>query len=76
MEERHRSKRKWFDARVVGYGSMVGEGLLALLATLAVCTGFKNTGAWHQHFSSWGAANGLSAKLMLSFSGAGNFYQD
>ena len=65
--------KKWSDARVVGYGSMVGEGLLALLATLAVCTGFKSTAAWHSHFSSWGAANGLTAKINAFVLGAGNF---
>ena len=29
--------KKFKDAKPIGYGSMLGEGLLALLATLAVC---------------------------------------
>ena len=31
----------WKDARVIGYGAMLAEGLLALLATLAVATGLN-----------------------------------
>lgn len=63
----------WRDCRVVGYGSMLGEGLLALLATLAVCTGFMNRAAWHSHYATWGKANGLSAKIEAFVSGAGQF---
>ena len=33
---------EWEDAKPVGYGSMLGEGLLALLATVAVATGFDS----------------------------------
>lgn len=65
----------WKDAKSIGYGSMLGEGLLALLATLAVCTGFSSEGAWHQHYASWGAANGLSAKINAFVQGAGKFVQ-
>jgi carbon starvation protein len=64
---------KWKDARVIGYGSMLGEGLLALLATLAVTTGFASSEAWHSHYSNWNAANGLSAKINAFVLGAGNF---
>ena len=64
---------KWKDARVIGYGSMLGEGLLALLATLAVTTGFANSQAWHSHYSNWNAANGLSAKINAFVLGARNF---
>ena len=35
------------DARAVGYGAMLGEGVLALIATLAVSAGLAN---WAQHF--------------------------
>jgi len=65
----------WTDAKPIGFGSMLGEGLLALLATLAVASGFENTGAWHVHYSSWGAANGLTAKINAFVLGAGKFLQ-
>ena len=63
----------WEDARKIGYGAMLGEGLLALLATLAVATGFKSQAAWHMHYASWDSANSLSAKISAFVQGAGNF---
>lgn len=65
----------WADAKPIGYGSMLGEGLLALLATVAVATGFDSPGAWHNHYSSWNAANGLTAKINAFVMGAGGFLQ-
>lgn len=64
---------KWSDAKPIGYGSMLGEGLLALLATLAVTAGFSSPAAWHSHYGSWSAANGLSAKISAFVLGAGEF---
>jgi carbon starvation protein len=64
---------KWKDAKPIGYGSMLGEGLLALLATLAVTAGFKTSTEWHSHYGSWSAANGLSAKISAFVMGAGEF---
>ncbi len=63
----------WTDARPVAYGSMLGEGFLAILATLAVTSGFANQSAWHNHYANWGAANGLNAKISAFVLGAGKF---
>ncbi len=41
------------DARGIGYGGMLGEGLLALVAVLAVSAGLGSTAAWHAHYDSW-----------------------
>lgn len=49
------------DARFIGYGAMLGEGTLALIATLAVSAGVAN---WSEHYHSWAAA---------SAGGLGNF---
>lgn len=49
------------DARPVGYGGMLGEGTLALIATLAVSAGLAN---WSSHYDSWSKA---------ATSGIGNF---
>ncbi|MCG8591244.1 MAG: carbon starvation protein A [Proteobacteria bacterium] len=61
------------DARPIGYGGMLGEGSLGLLAVLAATAGFATAGEWHSHYSSWGAANGLSAKLDAFVSGGATF---
>lgn len=63
----------WQEAKPVGYGSMLGEGILAVLATLAVTAGFKTEALWHNHYASWGAANGLAAKINAFVTGAGHF---
>ena len=42
------------DAKPIGYGSMLGEGCLALAATMAVAAGFS-AADWHSHYDT-GAA--------------------
>ncbi|MEM7411629.1 MAG: carbon starvation protein A [Myxococcota bacterium] len=61
------------DARPIGYGGMLGEGLLGMLAVLAATAGFASGAEWHGHYASWGAANGLSAKLDAFVSGGATF---
>jgi carbon starvation protein len=61
------------DARPIGYGGMLGEGALGLLAVLAATAGFSSAAEWHGHYASWGAANGLSAKLDAFVSGGATF---
>lgn len=61
------------DARPIGYGAMLAEGMLGLLAVLAATAGFSNAEEWWSHYSSWGAANGLAAKLDAFVSGGATF---
>jgi carbon starvation protein len=61
------------DARAIGYGGMLGEGTLGLLAVLAATAGFATTADWWGHYASWGEASGLSAKLGAFVSGGGTF---
>jgi carbon starvation protein len=61
------------DARPIGYGGMLGEGVLGMLAVLAATAGFSNAAEWHVHYASWGAASGLSAKLDAFVSGGATF---
>jgi carbon starvation protein len=61
------------DARPIGYGGMLGEGALGMLAVLAATAGFADAGAWHTHYASWGAADGLSAKLDAFVVGGATF---
>jgi carbon starvation protein len=63
------------DAEIIGYGAMLGEGTLALVATLAATAGFAVVAenGWETHFKSWEAANGLPAKLTAFVEGSGVF---
>ena len=61
------------DARAIGYGAMLGEGSLGMLAVLASTAGFASYAEWSGHYASWGAASGLSAKLDAFVSGSATF---
>ncbi len=72
------------DAQVVGYGSMLTEGFLATLVILACCAGLGlgiekggeflvGQEAWLDRYASWGAAQGLPAKIGAFVDGAANF---
>ncbi|RMG20062.1 MAG: carbon starvation protein A [Deltaproteobacteria bacterium] len=56
------------DARAIGYGGMLGEGLLALVSTLAVSAGLSN---WAGHYESWAVAAGHGVANFVE--GAGSF---
>jgi len=60
-------------ARPIGYGGMLGEGTLGMLAVLAATAGFSTRSDWHAHYASWGAASGLSAKLDAFVTGGATF---
>lgn len=61
------------DARPIGYGGMLGEGALGLLAVLASTAGFTSTAHWSMHYASWSAASGLGPKLNAFVTGGGRF---
>ncbi len=72
------------DALFVGYGSMLIEGILAILVIAAVAAGIgmgytaasgeNLTGvqAWTTHYASWTAAEGLGSKISAFVIGAAN----
>lgn len=41
------------DARTIGYGGMLGEGLLAMLAVLATTAGLGTAAEWHAQYADW-----------------------
>lgn len=48
------------DARYVGYGGAIGEGMLALTAILATTAGFAvyaGVDGWHEHYGTWASAS-------------------
>ncbi|MDH3211794.1 MAG: carbon starvation protein A [Myxococcales bacterium] len=61
------------DARSIGYGGMLGEGTLGLLAVLAATAGFATASDWWSHYASWGEASGLGSKLDAFVSGGATF---
>ncbi len=64
------------DARPIGYGGMLGEGALGMIAVLAATAGFASTAEWHSHYSSWSAASGLAPKLDAFISGSARFISE
>jgi len=71
------------DAQFVGFGSMLTEGLLAVLVLIAVGAGIGlghqsgggmlfGTEAWQSHYSSWSAAGGLDKNLGAFVEGSSN----
>uniref|UniRef100_A0A7V3PUS9 Carbon starvation protein A n=1 Tax=candidate division WOR-3 bacterium TaxID=2052148 RepID=A0A7V3PUS9_UNCW3 len=68
------------DARLVGYGGMIAEGILAALVVLAVAAGFGANGkglsagmaAWAEHYQDWSSASGMAANLNAFVTGAAN----
>ena len=72
------------DALMVGYGSMLIEGALAVMVIVACCAGIGlgyplengsmlyGLDAWNSHYSSWGASSGLASKLQAVVIGSAN----
>ncbi|MDQ6976362.1 MAG: carbon starvation protein A [Mariprofundaceae bacterium] len=62
------------DAPLIGYGGMIGESLLALLAVLATTAGaFSSRVEWENFYGSWEKAVGLHQKLGIFIQGNANF---
>lgn len=60
-------------AQPIGYGAMIGESMLALLATLACSAGFASNTEWHHHYHSWNAAQGLTQNIDAFIAGTSSF---
>jgi carbon starvation protein len=62
------------DAQSIGYGAMVTEGMLAILAVLACTAGIGTLDEWNLHYASWALADGgLGPKIGAFVTGAGRF---
>ena len=61
------------DAVFIGYGGMIGESLLGLLAVMACTAGFRSVETWSQHYASWQLADSLSEKMRAFIDGAALF---
>lgn len=61
------------DARLIGYGGMIGESLLGLVSVLACTAGFASTSLWRSHYQSWSLAQGLGPNMKAFIDGSGHF---
>lgn len=64
------------DARFIGYGGMIGESLLGLMAVVACTAGaFSSKELWLEHYGTWERANALGPQIGAFIQGAANFIQ-
>ncbi|MEZ5392044.1 MAG: carbon starvation CstA family protein [Bryobacterales bacterium] len=61
------------DAVPIGYGGMIGESLLGLMAVLACTAGFSSPEGWQEHYASWTSADTLAGKMKAFIDGAASF---
>ncbi|MDP6941898.1 MAG: carbon starvation protein A [Planctomycetota bacterium] len=60
-------------SRPIGYGGMIAESLLGLIAVLACTTTLGGKEAWAKAYINWGAVQSLGAKLGIFIRGAASF---
>lgn len=63
------------DAQAIGYGGMIGESLLGLLAVLATTAGLGSEQAWHDHYGQWSSMQGLGAQVGVFIQGCSRFLE-
>ncbi len=69
------------DARFIGYGGMIGESLLGLLAVLACTAGLAGPGAidpgqlWSSTYADWGSMDALADKIGTFVRGTAHFIE-
>lgn len=61
------------DARVIGYGAMLGESLLGLTAVIACTIGFASAEEWNSFYRNWAGIQGLAPQVGAYVYGAGRF---
>lgn len=61
------------DARFIGYGGMIGESLLGLMAVLACSAGFIDQSQWQSHYADWSSVQGLGNTISAFVEGSSHF---
>ena len=61
------------DAPFIGYGAMIGESLLGLMAILACTAGFVSREAWLDRYVSWQTADSLAHNIAAFITGTTHF---
>lgn len=57
----------------IGYGAMIGESLLGLLAVFACTAGFRDAPSWHAHYADWDTASNLGGQISAFIEGCARF---
>jgi carbon starvation protein len=57
----------------IGYGGMIGESLLGLLAVLACTAGFSSRLDWNSHYADWNSAADLGDRIGAFIAGTARF---
>ena len=57
----------------IGYGAMIGESLLGLLAVLACTAGFSDKLSWQNHYANWQTASDLGGQIGAFIDGTARF---
>ena len=60
-------------ARPIGFGGMIGESMLGLLATLACTAGVASPALWHGMYETWASVQGLAMKIDAFIQGTTTF---
>lgn len=60
-------------AKPIGYGAMIGESLLGLLATLACTAGISSSETWHGIYHDWASVQALPRKIDTFIQGTTSF---
>lgn len=61
------------DARFVGYGAMLGESVLGLMAVLACTAGFVSRDEWLSRYENWQTADNLGNNIAVFVGGTSTF---
>ncbi|MCB9729930.1 MAG: carbon starvation protein A [Deltaproteobacteria bacterium] len=61
------------DARLIGYGGMIGESLLGLIAVLATTAGLLSADEWSTQYATWDSVKGLGAQVGAFIHGSSTF---
>jgi len=64
------------DAKIIGYGGMIGESMLGLMAVLATTAGFATLSEWNNHYASWQVAGKLGSKINAFVNGGAYFLKN
>lgn len=63
------------DARPIGYGGMIGESMLGLIAVLATTAGFSQASEWSKAYGSWEKVSALGTKIANFINGSATFLE-
>ncbi|MDH5716030.1 MAG: carbon starvation protein A [Spirochaetia bacterium] len=61
------------DAVIIGYGGMIGESVLGLIAIMATTTAFSSSEEWQTAYCDWNAMKSLGIQIGIFITGGAKF---